>query len=429
VCHRGSMHCDCTGTRTGNRTLRTLRTMHRSAADSAPDFPGEAGSDRTKAFMALDAIDQQILLQITRHRQATAPLSLSQCLLEGEHFRTHLERLQNANILQLSADGKRVAITGGDARVIAVDMGATNTRYIVADLAGNILATFRDHAAAQSPEAALDQVERRMSELAVEHCAHGGLKAIAMGVPSAVHPQTGRLISANNLEGWENVAMCERLRERFGVSVLLDNDCNMAAVGEYWQGAAIGVGNFIFVAIGTGIGSGIFIDHKLYRGRTGSAGEIYLMNVDWRRWNEDFAETGHVESFASGVGIAEQARQAGLLKRSARTTELDDRDSRRVFAAMRRGNPLAATVVDEVFTVLGVAIANMITTLDPELVVLNGGLTKGDPNLLLGIVHRVVHHIHRDVPNIRISALGDRAQLYGSLWTALLDVYASMTAD
>ena len=128
------------------------------------------------------------------------------------------------------------------------------------------------------------------------------------------------------------------------------------------EGKRVGIGNFVFVAVGTGIGSGIFIDHKLYRGRTGSAGEIYLMNVDWRRWNEDFNETGHVESFASGIGVAEQARQAGLLKRSAKTTELDDRDSRRVFAAMRRGNRLAAKVVDEVFTVLGVAVANMIST-------------------------------------------------------------------
>jgi glucokinase len=203
----------------------------------------------------------------------------------------------------------------------------------------------------------------------------------------------------------------------------------MAAVGEYWQGAAVDIGNFVFVAVGTGIGSGIFIDHKIYRGRTGSAGEIYLMNVDWRRWNEDFSETGNVESFASGIGVAEQARLAGLLKRSAKTTELDDRDSRRVFAAMRRGNPLAAKIVDEVFTVLGVAVANMIATLDPQLVVLNGGLTKGDPNLLLGTVHKVVHRIHRDVPTIRFSALGDRAQLYGSLWTALDSVYASMAAE
>lgn len=379
--------------------------------------------------MALDATDQEILLQITRHRQAAAPVSLVRNHLGESEYETRLERLEAKGLIKRSADGKRLAIADTTSRVIAVDMGATNTRYMVSDLAGNILATHRDHAASQSPEAALDHVAERMKELTESHCVAGDLKAIAMGVPSAVHPQTGLLTSANNLEGWDNVAMGEVLQERFGVPVILDNDCNMAAVGEYWQGAAIGVGNFVFVAVGTGIGSGIYIDHKLYRGRTGSAGEIYLMNVDWRRWNEDFAETGHVESYASGVGIAEQARQAGLLKRSAKTTELDDRDSRRVFAAMRRGNPLATQVVEEVFTVLGVAVANMVATLDPELVVLNGGLTKGDPNLLLGTVHKVVHHIHRDVPTIRISALGDRAQLYGSLWTALQHVYATMAAD
>jgi glucokinase len=379
--------------------------------------------------MAFDTTDQDLLMQITRHRQPVGTASLARKNMEEGEYLHRLKRLEKAGIVRFSAEGKRVGIVETDSRVIALDMGATNTRYMVADLAGNTVATHRDHAASQSPEAALEQVMTRMDELRDTYCAGGALKAIALGVPSAVHPETGLLISANNLDGWGNVAMGEVLSQRFGVPVFLDNDCNMAAVGEYWQGAAVGIGNFVFVAVGTGIGSGIFIDHKLYRGRTGSAGEIYLMNVDWRRWNEDFSETGHVESFASGIGVAEQARQAGLHKRSAKTTELDDRDSRRVFAAMRRGNPLATKVVDEVFTVLGVAVANMISTLDPQLVVLNGGLTKGDPNLLLGTVHKVVHRIHRDVPTIRISALGDRAQLYGSLWTALDSVYASMAAE
>jgi len=379
--------------------------------------------------MALDTTDQDLLMQITRHRQPVGTVSPARKNIEEGECLHRLKRLEKAGIVRFSAEGKRVGIVETESRVIALDMGATNTRYMVADMAGNPVATHRDHAASQSPDAALEQVMTRMEELRDNYCAGGTLKAIALGVPSAVHPETGLLISANNLDGWGNVAMGQVLRQRFGVPVFLDNDCNMAAVGEYWQGAAVGIGNFVFVAVGTGIGSGIFIDHKLYRGRTGSAGEIYLMNVDWRRWNEDFNETGHVESFASGIGVAEQARQAGLLKRSAKTTELDDRDSRRVFAAMRRGNQLAAKVVDEVFTVLGVAVANMISTLDPQLVVLNGGLTKGDPNLLLGTVHKVVHRIHRDVPTIRISALGDRAQLYGSLWTALDSVYASMAAE
>jgi glucokinase len=379
--------------------------------------------------MALDTTDQCLLMQITRHRQPVGTATLARKGIEEGEYLHRLKRLEKAGIVRFSAEGKRVGFVETESRVIALDMGATNTRYMVADLAGNTVATHRDHAASQSPEAALEQVMTRMQELRETYCAGGALKAIALGVPSAVHPETGLLISANNLEGWGKVAMGEVLSQRFGVPVLLDNDCNMAAVGEYWQGAAVDIGNFVFVAVGTGIGSGIFIDHKIYRGRTGSAGEIYLMNVDWRRWNEDFSETGNVESFASGIGVAEQARLAGLLKRSAKTTELDDRDSRRVFAAMRRGNPLAAKIVDEVFTVLGVAVANMIATLDPQLVVLNGGLTKGDPNLLLGTVHKVVHRIHRDVPTIRFSALGDRAQLYGSLWTALDSVYASMAAE
>jgi glucokinase len=380
-----------------------------------------------RELMPLNQTDVRLLLQLTQRRQSLlSELSLDESEAE---LRARLMRLKNCGIVSLTADEKRASIADGSDRVIGVDMGATNTRYLVSDLGGNVLSTFRERARPlQDPKTTVDQLIFRISELNEQHCGADRLRAIAIGVPSAVHPQTGLLISANNLEGWKDVSMREDLAAAFSVPVLLDNDCNMAAIGEYWRGSAVGVANFIFLAIGTGIGSGIFIDHKLYQGRTGSAGEVYLMNVDWRRWNEEFPETGHVETYVSGVGIAEQARQAGILKRSAKMTELDDRDSRRVFAAMRRGNPKAAQVVNEVLTVLGVTVANMISVLDPDLVVLNGGITKGDPHLLLGTVHKVVHRIHRDVPAIRISALGDKAQLYGSLWTGLQHVFTTMAA-
>jgi glucokinase len=379
--------------------------------------------------MHLDFKDLNILLQLTRQRQPVANDSWPLFCGTQQEVDVRLGRLERLGIVSLSGEGRKVEMPEIPARIIAVDMGATNTRYMVADLRGHVHATFRDHAASgQTPENALKQVSARIRCLRDSHCAQGSLKAIAIGVPSAVHPETALLISANNLDGWKDVSVRDVLANDFGVPVLLDNDCNMAAIGEYWRGASIGVGNFVFLAVGTGIGAGIFIDHKIYRGRTGSAGEVYLMNVDWRRWNEDFGETGHVESYASGVGISEQARLAGVLSRSQKTTDLDDRDSRRVFAAMRRGNPAASAVVKEVFTVLGVAVANLISTLDPELVVLNGGLTKGDPNLLLGTIHNVVHHVHRDVPTIRLSALGDKAQLYGSLWTGLQHVFTTMAA-
>lgn len=378
--------------------------------------------------MSLNQTDRQLLLQLTQRRQS---LLSELCLGDSQaELRARLMRLKHCGIISLSADEKRAGIAESSDRVIAVDMGATNTRYLVSDLAGNVLSTFRERARPlQEPKTTLDQLIGRIKELRDQNCGADQLRAVAIGVPSAVHPQTGLLISANNLEGWKDVSMREELAAAFGVPVLLDNDCNMAAIGEYWRGSAIGVGNFIFLAIGTGIGSGIFIDHKLYQGRTGSAGEVYLMNADWRRWNEEFPDTGHVETYVSGIGIAEQARQAGILKRSAKMTDLDDRDSRRVFAAMRRGNPKAAQVVDDVLTVLGVIVANMISVLDPDLVVLNGGITKGDPHLLLGTVHKVVHRIHRDVPAIRISGLGDKAQLYGSLWTGLQHVFSTMAAE
>jgi glucokinase len=194
----------------------------------------------------------------------------------------------------------------------------------------------------------------------------------------------------------------------------------MAAIGEQWRGCARDVRDFIFVAVGTGIGSGICIDRKILKGRSGSAGEIYLMNVDWRLWNETFPETGHLESYTSGYGIAYRARTEGILKKRFQNGAPDvNRDARSVFSSMAQGDHKSHALINNVFTVLGVGIANMISVLDPELVVINGGLTKGHPKLMLQTVRQIVQRIFPDPPPIRWSALREEAQLYGASWAGL----------
>jgi hypothetical protein len=148
--------------------------------------------------MSLDQTDLRILLQLTQHRQSL----LSELILgdsEAER-RARLMRLKNCGIVSLSADEKRAGIAESPDRVIGVDMGATNTRYLVSDLGGNVLSTFRERARPlQDPKTTLDQLIFRIRELSEQHCGADRLRAIAVGVPSAVHPQTGLLISANNL--------------------------------------------------------------------------------------------------------------------------------------------------------------------------------------------------------------------------------------
>jgi len=376
----------------------------------------------------LDATTERVLQELCLHKEVSLEVVGERLGMTTSRLEEMFADFQRSGLLLAGSHAGRYLLNGELGYIVAVDMGATNVRYLVANLNGKILSTAKEKVTnATGPGGTIEQVRRKVGELVAATGIPAGLRGIAIGVPSAVHPHSGVLVSANNLPGWSMVDMAPALKQEFGVALLLDNDCNMAAIGEHWRGCAVNVEDFIFIAIGTGIGSGIFVGGKLYQGRTGSAGEIYLMNVDWRLWNETFADTGHLESYVSGVGIAEQGRKAGLLpKLSGPAVHNDDRDSRRVFAAMLRGDARACKVIQEIFTVLGVGIANMTSVLDPELIVLNGGITKGDPNLLLEIVNKVVRRIHVDPPLIRFSALADRAQIYGAMWAGLNLAYQNI---
>jgi glucokinase len=263
------------------------------------------------------------------------------------------------------------------------------------------------------------QIKTAIRDLA-QGSVRGKLLAIAAGVPSPVDAVHGVVTFANNLPGWEDIHLAHELERQFGVPVFVENDANMAAIGEHWRGVARGLDNFVFIALGTGVGSGLFIDGHLCRGRSGAAGELYLVNLDWHDWDKDFPETGQFEYFVSGMGIATQGRKA--LKIPAQTEAAGmakGRDAYFVFESFHRGNKKARAVLEKTFTMLGVGIANIVGLLDPDLIVLGGGITKGAPEFMLATVEQVVHRLQKNPPPIKLSALEDKAQTYGAICSAL----------
>jgi len=181
-----------------------------------------------------------------------------------------------------------------------------------------------------------------------------------------------------------------------------------------------GVDNLVFIALGTGIGAGVFVNGSICRGRSGCAGEIFRMNVDWRRWNEDFPDSGHLETYVSGMGLAAEGRKV-LTENNGSTsgTLVEERDARYVFDALHKGDGRARALVQNSFEMLGVAVANLVSVLDPELIVFNGGMVRGAPEFLLETVEQVLRRIHPAAPEIRLSTLGDKAQIWGALHTLL----------
>jgi glucokinase len=305
---------------------------------------------------------------------------------------------------------------------VAVDMGASHVRYVLATGDGLIREQARELVRAEAgPAGVVTQLRESISNLVQKSGSeYGRLLGIAIGVPGGVDPQTGKVIEVNNVPGWREVDMGRTLEDRFGVPVFLDNDANMAAIGEHWRGVAQGVDNFVFIALGTGIGSGMFVNGRICRGRSGFAGELYRMNLDWTRWNDDFPDTGYLEAHISGVALAAEGRKISSDGNgSASGTLAQSRDARYVFEALRQGNPQAQALVETRFVILGVAVANVISMLDPEMVVFNGGIVKGAPELLIGTVERIVRRIHPKPPTIRLSTLEDKAQIWGALHTLL----------
>lgn len=309
-------------------------------------------------------------------------------------------------------------------------MGASNLRFARADLRGRLGARHAEHVRPEGgPEGVIAQIEEGIGVLAGADRSKAtrrsfrsaGLRAIAFGVPSAVDPRTGRVSLANNLPGWRNIDLRGAIESAFSVPVVVDNDANMAALGEQWKGAARKAANFVFVALGTGIGAGVVVDGRLCHGRTGNAGELYRLNVDWRRWADDFGDTGYFEAHVAGLGIAAAGRRAlGVRARRSVDNLVLARDAQFVFKAFREGDSRARAVLERAFTMLGVGVADLVSVLDPDLVVLGGGLTRGAPEFMLETVRRVLGRIHPDIaPPVLLSALGDRAQLYGAVFAAL----------
>ena len=306
---------------------------------------------------------------------------------------------------------------------IAVDMGASHLRFVLADTQANILEESRERVNSEAgARGVIAQIRDGIRRLVPPE---EPLQGIAIGVPGCVHPQTGKIFDANNVPGWREVDIGRELEEIFRCPVFLDNDANMAAIGEHSRGVARDVENFVFIAVGTGIGAGIFMNGRICRGYTGSAGEIFRMNVDWTRWEEDFPDTGHLETYASGLGSAAEGRKVlSTGNGSSRSTLAEERDARYVFEASQAGDTKARTVIENSLVMLGVGVANVISVLDPELVVFNGGVVRGSPYLLLATVEKVVRKIHPRPPAMRLSALGDKAQIWGAIHTIMGPVQA-----
>jgi predicted NBD/HSP70 family sugar kinase len=291
--------------------------------------------------------------------------------------------------------------------VLGLDLGSRFLRGAVADLAGRIRARQDVELGGADADGALDAIAALHASLVdgaslpVER-----IDGVVLGIPGVVEPKTGTLrLTSPHIAGLEGRTFGRDVSARLGVKVALDNDINLAAVGERWAGVARGVDDFAFLSVGTGTGVGLVRGGELHRGTHGAAGEI-----DW-----SLAGTG-VDLDPSAAGVSVLAAEVGWPGGVDGSTP--PYDAREIFTAARRGEPLARTIVDRVAHRIAAHIAPIAAVADPELVVLGGGLgMNGD--LLLEPVRTLLREWLPYPPRVEISSLGESAVLMGAVATGL----------
>ncbi len=291
--------------------------------------------------------------------------------------------------------------------VLGLDLGARFLRGALCDLRGDIRARQDVELDGADAERAIEAIAGLRVTLAEASGLVGArIDGAVVGVPGVVDADTGRLTLATNVPGLEGRDWAGDLRTRLELPVTVENDINLAAVGERWRGMARGVQDFVFLSVGTGLGAGLVLRGELHRGRHGAAGEVDLVAV---------GRDDDIDPCASAVSaVAER-----LVGSNGRTTTLRPPfDARSIFEAARSGDELARDVVDEEARRIALHITPIAAVTDIDLVVLGGGI-GANADLLLGPIRRLLQRWLPYPPRIEVSSLGDAAVLTGALAVGL----------
>ena len=310
--------------------------------------------------------------------------------------------------------------------VLGLDIGHEYLRGAVADLTGEV----RAKAEARCPAAGVSERVAELIRLADGICAAAGvaradLTQTVLGSPGVYDPEADAITLTGGLAGWDRPAVLAGLRGAFGDALAVENDTDAAALAEREHGHGREFASFVFVSIGSGIGMGLVLGGQLHRGAHGVAGEIaYLPIAEGAGVAEEVRRRGTLEAAGSADAIVRAARRAGLRAQSAR----------QVFAAAAAGDDRARAIVAAEARLVAKAICAIVAVVDPELVVLGGGI--GQAPGFAAAVSRELEPIAPVMPEIRVSALGTSAVVDGCLasgaelaWRRLTALLAPGPAD
>jgi glucokinase len=262
--------------------------------------------------------------------------------------------------------------------VIGIDLGGTKICGALADLEGTVLSMNTISTDAfEGEEAVLDRIISVILKVAEDSGKSlDEVKAIGIGSPGPLDAKRGMLLDPVNLP-FRNFNLVGAIKDKFNIPTYLENDGNVAAIGEYLFGAGRGTQNMVYITVSTGIGAGAVINGRLYKGSTSNALEIGHTTIDPTGPKCKCGNTGCAEIFASGTAIGRQGKEAVESGFETSLKNYKNITSYEVFKEAENGDEVAIDILNKSLNYLGISVANTITSFDPEVVAIGGGVSKG----------------------------------------------------
>jgi predicted NBD/HSP70 family sugar kinase len=295
--------------------------------------------------------------------------------------------------------------------VLAVDIGARRVRAVIADMDDQLRAEVEE----ELTRAHIDDLLRALRAIA-KRFAGSPIELATVGSPGIVDPPTGRVRSCPQIRGWEGIEAEKALSTVLGARTIVENDVNLAALGELAHGAGKGRSSFAYLSVGSGVGAGLVLNGQLFRGSHGAAGEVGFLAVGTTQAGAASPSRGTMEMRLSGEALVDFAHRSD-------PTASDD--PRELFAAARTGDPLGRAVVAEAVEGIAACVASINAVTDLELVLLGGGIGS-QSDVLLEPVRAAVTTLVPYTPEIRSGALGDQATLAGAAATGVEHARAAL---
>jgi predicted NBD/HSP70 family sugar kinase len=396
------------------------------APDGAPDrgpppelpgrpWPGQLGGLAARPQL-IRALNEQLLLSHIRQLGSCSPADLARISgLSKPTVSVALGNVERSGLVR--AAGQRTGVPGRPATlyeirpeagfVLGLDVGHQYLRGALADMTGEIRTKLSARTRATSVRGRLAELVRLADTLSAEaRLTRSDITQTVIGSPGVYDPRRDAIALTGGLAGWNRPAALAGLRAEFGPEVVMENDVDAAALAEQARGHGREFASFAFVWIGTGVGMGLVLDGRLHRGAHGVAGEIAYMPISDGQGAdpEDARKRGVLEASGSAAAVVRAARRAGLRGPVS---------ARRVFAAAAAGDARAAAVVAGEARLVAMAISAVVTVVDPELVVLGGGIGQA-PGFATAVTAEL-RHLAPVMPEVRVSALGTDAVVDGCL--------------